>query len=300
MKMKNACALCALICSGLAGPLTVAGQDELSQRIPLPRGTFDEPPPTRAASSDLGNTAGLFRATPAPLAPVAGVPLWTALGPAPIPNGQTEGRTDPVSGRVTAIAVHPSNPDIVYVGTAQGGVYRSLNAGATWVALLDNALSLAVGAIAIAPSSPTTVFVGTGEGNFSFDSFFGVGVYRIDDAETTATLVGPLNLDGAGNDVFTGASITRILVHPTDPGTIFVSTVSGVGGKNGSLPANAPAFGVYRSVSALSLNATFAKLNVPTAAGASGNVTDMVMEPGNANHLVCAVKGANAAGDGGI
>src|SRR2546426_3050819 len=60
----------------------------------------------------------------------AGVPglssvTWSTIGPAPIPNGQTTPSTA-VSGRVSAIAVHPTNPNIVYVGAAQGGVYRSL------------------------------------------------------------------------------------------------------------------------------------------------------------------------------
>lgn len=57
---------------------------------------------------------------------------WTEIGPNPIPNAQVE--TAPVttaSGRVLAIAVHPTNPDIVYVGTAQGGLYRSTNGGTT-------------------------------------------------------------------------------------------------------------------------------------------------------------------------
>ena len=93
-----------------------------------------------------------------------------------------------VSGRVTAIAVHPTDPNKIYVGTAQGGVYRSLDGGMSWTAISDGALSLAIGAVAIAPSNPTTVFVGTGEANFSQDSYSGVGIYRIDDAETTATL----------------------------------------------------------------------------------------------------------------
>jgi hypothetical protein len=53
-------------------------------------------------------------------------PSWSRLGPAPIPNGQTANNTSqPVSGRVTAIVVHPTNADIAYVGTAQGGVYRT-------------------------------------------------------------------------------------------------------------------------------------------------------------------------------
>ena len=56
---------------------------------------------------------------------------WTELGPSPIPNGQTQGVTNSVSGRVTDVAIDPSDPNKVYVGTAQGGVYRSLDGGTT-------------------------------------------------------------------------------------------------------------------------------------------------------------------------
>ncbi len=68
---------------------------------------------------------------------VATVNQWNPIGPAPIPNGQTTGRSDPVSGRTIAIAVHPTNPDIVYVGTANGGLYRTTNGGTTWTPLMD-------------------------------------------------------------------------------------------------------------------------------------------------------------------
>src|SRR5205814_6167649 len=138
-------------------------------------------------------TAPLLRSAPAAeLAPPPSGPAWTALGPAPIPLGQTFGGVEvPVSGRISAIAVHPTNPSIVYVGAAQGGVYRSLDGGATWTPLMDNALTLAIGAIAIDPLNPSTVFVGTGEGDRSLDSFFGVGLYRIDNADTNPVLSGP-------------------------------------------------------------------------------------------------------------
>ena len=67
--------------------------------------------------------------------------VWTPLGPAPIPNGQTVGISTPVSGRTISIAVHPTNPNIVYVGAAQGGLYRSTDGGTTWTPLMDNALA---------------------------------------------------------------------------------------------------------------------------------------------------------------
>src|SRR5688500_7466021 len=150
------------------------------------------------------------------------------IGPAPIPNGQTEQIETPVSGRTTAIAVHPTNPNIVFAGTAQGGLYRSLDGGNTWRAIFDAAESLAIGAVAIASSDPTIVYVGTGEPQLSADSFFGVGLYRINNALTSADLTGPINPPVTtgipGTTAFTGRSISKILVHPTDAGTIFVGT----------------------------------------------------------------------------
>lgn len=224
---------------------------------------------------------------------------WQPIGPAPIPNGQTQGRTDPVSGRVSSIAVHPTNPNILYVGTAQGGLYRSLDGGNVWTPLLDNALSLSIGAVAIAPSDPTIVYVGTGEPGFSLDSFFGVGIYRITNADSpNPTVAGPLNAGSAGGDVFTGRSISEIIVHPTNANIIFASTVTGVGGLGGNQPVGAPALGLYRSNNALAGTPTFEKLAIQGTAAASRSVIDLAIEPGNPNYLLAAVVGNG--GDGGV
>ncbi len=160
---------------------------------------------------------------------------WIPLGPAPIPNGQTLTVSTPVSGRTLAIAVHPTNPNIVYVGAAQGGLYRSTDGGTNWTPLMDSALSLAIGAIAIAPSQPDTIYVGTGETGFCGDCFFGVGVYRIDNASTAAPVIsGPFNDEAiTDNDIFTGRGIGAIAVHPTNPAIIFVASGSGIGGSGG-------------------------------------------------------------------
>src|SRR5256885_578842 len=87
--------------------------------------------------------------------PVTTDAAWTALGPSPLPNG---GGTIPVSGRVTTVVVDPTNPNKVYLGEAQGGVWRSLDGGATWVSIFDSAQSQAIGALALAPSDPTNFF----------------------------------------------------------------------------------------------------------------------------------------------
>ena len=243
-----------------------------------------------------------------PLAPNASAPIipaslltpWTPLGPAPIPNGQTTGVSQAVSGRVTVIAVHPTNENIVYVGTAQGGLYRSLNGGATWTPLTDNALSLAIGSIAIDPLDPTTLVVGTGEGNLSADSFFGVGVYLIKNADTTPQLLGPFNKDGANTDIFTGRAITRVLVSPTDDNIVFVATTSGIGGIGAdSIPsvitANLPSRGLYRSTNFMSATPTFTKITVQPANAGNRGITDIVFGA-TPNILLAGVNGFSTGG----
>jgi photosystem II stability/assembly factor-like uncharacterized protein len=245
---------------------------------------------------------------------------WTELGPAPIPNGQTEGTSTPVNGRTTAIAIHPTNPNIAYVGTAQGGLYRTMDGGTTWEPLMDTAQSLAIGAVSFAPSDPSIVYVGTGEANLSADSFFGVGVYRINDAlGATPTLTGPINPSVTtgipGTTAFTGVSISRVVVHPTDPATIFVSTATGTSSNPSGLSVSTSVpplalLGLYRSTNATGpINTiTFDKLTVTTAGSLapdnSGNrsIIDVVMEPGVPNRLICSVLGTNSSEppDGGV
>ncbi len=221
---------------------------------------------------------------------------WTELGPNPIPNGQVvSGSALAVSGRTTAIAINPSNPNIVYVGTAQGGLYRTLDGGTTWTPMMDNAKSLAIGAVTIAPSQTDTIYVGTGEAAFSSDSFFGVGVYRIDNASTANPVItGPLNKDASNTDIFTGRGIAEIIVHPTDPATIFVASASGVGGISGSANSILPSRGIYRSTNATAANPTFTKLT-GLATNTNASVRDIAIDPLNPNLLV-----ANPIASGGV
>jgi len=243
---------------------------------------------------------------------------WSPIGPLTLPNG-VGSNSGPTSGRVTAIAIDPTNAQKVYLGTAQGGVWRSLDGGTTWTSIFDNAQTMAIGALALAPSNPSILYVGTGEFNGCGDCFFGVGLYRIDSADTTATLTGPINpSETIGNltyNVFNGRGITKILVHPTDPATIWVSTARGIGGSGanalGSLPTIAPR-GVFRSNNAtasalpvISGGVSFQKLTVNTDSSfdtpGTGNadVVDMVMEPGVPDNITVGVIGLTT-GMGGI
>jgi Secretion system C-terminal sorting domain len=208
---------------------------------------------------------------------------WTEIGPNPIPNGQVvSGAQLPVSGRTICIAVHPTNANIVYVGTAQGGLYRTTDGGATWTPLMDNALSLAIGTVAISPSQPETIYVGTGEPNFSADSYFGVGIYRIDNASSASPVIsGPF-----GGTSFAGRSVAKIIVHPTNPAIIFACSTSGVGGIVATATSPLPNRGVYRSTDATSASPTFTQIGVLASPSNNISVRDIAIDPNNPNILL--------------
>src|SRR5439155_23705592 len=151
--------------------------------------------------------------------PSTSIPLngtgWTPLGPAPILSGTTPG-TLSASGRVAALAADPSDPNILYVGAASGGVWKTTNATAaspSWTPLTDSQAVLTTGDLALAPSDPNVLYVGTGESNNSADSFYGRGVLKSTDGGATWALL--------GNSVFDRRTIARVVVHPTDPNTVF-------------------------------------------------------------------------------
>src|SRR5207342_2653632 len=119
------------------------------------------------------------------LGPPTGVgPQWESLGPWTVPNGQTYGASRiNVSGRVSSIAVDPSDGAHVLVGAANGGVWESRDRGSSWAPRSDYAGTTAIGAIAFDRRTPTTVYCGTGEGNWW--SWLGVGILRSTDGGRT-------------------------------------------------------------------------------------------------------------------
>jgi len=122
-----------------------------------------------------------------------------------------------VGGRITDIAVDPTNANIVYAGAAEGGVLRSLDGGQTWQTLFDDQPSLSIGALAIDPSDPNVIYAGTGEVNPGGGSvaYGGAGLFRSTDQGMTWASLG---LENSG-------AIGRIRIDPTDPNRIFVAVL---------------------------------------------------------------------------
>ena len=141
---------------------------------------------------------------------------WTLIGPMPTNPG-----ANAVSGRVSALAVDPRNPDVAYAGGAEGGIWKTTDAGAHWVPLTDNQPSLASGSIALDPSNPDIVYVGTGEGNQCGDCYYGAGILKSTDGGNTWTqLVEPF-VQLTGRTAFIGA----LAVQPSN-GQVVLAGVS--------------------------------------------------------------------------
>ena len=120
------------------------------------------------------------------------------------------------AGRIASVAGVPGDPNTWYLGSASGGVWKSTDAGKTFVPIFDDQPVAAIGAIAVAPSNPDIVWVGTGEPwVIRYSDVAGDGVYVSKDAGKTWKHAG-LPLSGR---------ISRIIVHPTDPNTAYVCAV---------------------------------------------------------------------------
>ncbi|MGD8441757.1 MAG: glycosyl hydrolase, partial [Holophagae bacterium] len=117
------------------------------------------------------------------------------------------------SGRVSDIAVDPTDHDRIFVTAASGGVWRTTNAGATWEPVFDDEGSYSIGCVTIDPNDPNVVWVGTGENNSQRSVSFGDGVYKSIDGGTTWTNVGLGSSEHIGN----------IVVDPRDSNVVWVA-----------------------------------------------------------------------------
>ena len=146
---------------------------------------------------------------------------WRPLGPYGASSGTSWGK---VAGRITALAVHPSNAEIVFVGAATGGIWKSTDGGRSFRPVSDTAPSLATSAIVFSPADPDILYAATGEADSAYlegnpasslGTYLGAGLLRSVDAGETWSRVDV--------DLPQNAVVSRVLVNPRDPQQVLVA-----------------------------------------------------------------------------
>lgn len=171
-----------------------------------------------------------------------------------------------MSGRITTIDVVLDNPNIIYLGSASGGVWKTENSGNTWTPVFDDQPTQNIGTIAVQQSNPNIVWVGTGEGNPRNSVNIGEGIFKSLDAGKTWKRMG---LENSRN-------IHRIIIDPVNPNTVYVAAIGNPYGIH-------PERGVFKTMDG---GETWTKiLYTNDTAGCS----DLVMDPSNPNRLLASM-----------
>ena len=169
------------------------------------------------------------------------------------------------SGRVCSIAVDPTDFSHYFVGVASGGVWKTTNAGTTWVPVFDNEGSYSIGTVVLDPKNPLTVWVGTGENNSQRSVSYGDGVYRSDDGGRTWKNVG----------LKASERIGRIAIDPRNSDAVYVAAQGplwGPGGERG-LFKTTDGGKTWKAILSISENT---------------GVTDVVIDPNNPDTVYAA------------
>ncbi|MEM8486771.1 MAG: hypothetical protein AAF564_14560 [Bacteroidota bacterium] len=171
-----------------------------------------------------------------------------------------------MSGRVTAIDAIVGKPDIIYIGTASGGLWKTTNGGTDFEPIFDDEPTHSIGAIAIYQKNPDIIYVGTGEGNPRNSANAGNGMYKSIDGGHTWQHLG---LDDTRN-------IHRVFVHPNNPNIVYA-------GVQGAAWGDSEHRGVYKSVDGGESWDKILYVDDRTGVG------DMVVDPSNPEKLMVAM-----------
>lgn len=187
--------------------------------------------------------------------------LWTPLGPATMSMFTwAMGR---VTGRVQALAVHPSDENTLYLGTAAGGLWKTTDGGQNWNELFGQIGTQTIGSVHIEAANPSRVWVGTGEDKSSCSGYFGIGLYLSVDAGGSFVA-----RNGSGSNTLNLSWISAVASKPGSPNTVFAGG-TGVCDASG----NSSAGGLYRSLDG---GSNWTRI-------LSGALYDIVFDPSNAN-----------------
>ncbi len=170
-----------------------------------------------------------------------------------------------MGGRVDDIAVSESDPSVIYIGYAVGGVFKSDNAGTTFEPVFQRYSSASIGDIAIHPTNPDIVYVGTGEPNNRQSSSFGDGMYKTTDGGKTFTHIGLRETQ----------TIARVVIDPKNPSVVYAAAPGHLFGPN-------PERGIYKTTDA---GQTWAKIKFIDE---NTGFTDIAIDPSNSNVLYAA------------
>ena len=170
-------------------------------------------------------------------------------------------------GRVDAVSADPNKPLVFYFGAVNGGVWKTVNAGASWENITDGKSDISsVGALSVAPSDPNVIYVGTGESQLREDLTYGTGVYRSTDAGETWQHLGLASTQ----------QIATIRVHPTNPDIAYVAAIGHAFGPNSER-------GVFRTIDGGKSWKKILYLNDSTGA------TDLSIDPNNPRIIFAAM-----------
>ena len=134
---------------------------------------------------------------------------WTSVGPGN------------VGGRTRALVIQRTSPNIMYAGGVAGGVWKSVDSGASWTPQGDLFANLAVCSLVMDPTNPQVLYAGTGEGYFNADSVRGAGIFKTTDGGTTWTQLSST----ATSDFY---YVNRLVVSPNDPNRVYAATRTGL------------------------------------------------------------------------
>ncbi len=121
-----------------------------------------------------------------------------------------------IGGRLRGVVVHPDNPNIIYVGSVSGGVWKSTDRGVSWFPTMNDLVTLNISALVMKPGDPNTLYAGTGEGYFLTDNLPGRGILKTTDGGNTWRRV---HIAQGLNSPF----LTAIAVSPADPNVVYAA-----------------------------------------------------------------------------